>query len=146
MSPVRSPNTRAVEEGAVKGEGTESRTSQIVDYEPSPKDSDCVAARTLVCVPASLLPSPPSLLERVERALVLLAHFIELDGDVHVPMYERLEAELLELRRRETTKERARRLLLNHTSTRSAMRSSRTAEPELPQLLGRRCAKAARAE
>jgi hypothetical protein len=35
-----------------------------------------------------------STIERIERALALLAYFIELDGDVHVPMYERFEAEL----------------------------------------------------
>jgi hypothetical protein len=33
--------------------------------------------------------------ERIERALVLLAYFIELDGDVHLPMYEKFEAELV---------------------------------------------------
>jgi len=27
-----------------------------------------------------------STIERIERALVVLAYFIELDGDVHVPM------------------------------------------------------------
>jgi hypothetical protein len=32
--------------------------------------------------------------ERMERALLMLAYFIELDGDVHVPMYEKFEAEL----------------------------------------------------
>jgi len=41
-----------------------------------------------------------SLIERIERALVLLAYFIELDGDVHVPMYQKVEAELEELKRR----------------------------------------------
>jgi hypothetical protein len=53
-----------------------------------------------------------SMIERIERALVLLAYFIELDGDVHVPMYEKFEAELAELKKNEDTKERARRLLL----------------------------------
>ncbi len=52
-----------------------------------------------------------NLIERIERALVLLACFIELDGDVHLPMYEKFEAELEELRRKESTRERARRLL-----------------------------------
>ena len=56
----------------------------------------------------------PSMIERIERALVLLAYFIELDGDVHVPMYEKFEAELEELRRKEGTKDRARRLLLGY--------------------------------
>lgn len=41
-----------------------------------------------------------SMIERVERALVLLAYFIELDGDVHLPMYEKFESELNELRQR----------------------------------------------
>lgn len=54
------------------------------------------------------------LIERIERALVLLALFIELDGDVHVPMYEKFEAELAELRAREATKDRAHRLLLSY--------------------------------
>jgi hypothetical protein len=58
--------------------------------------------------PKSQLP----LIERIERALVLLAYFIELDGDVHVPMYEKFEAELAELKRKEEAKDRARRLLL----------------------------------
>lgn len=40
---------------------------------------------------------PPTQLDtitRIERALILLAYFIELDGDVHVPMYEKFEEEL----------------------------------------------------
>lgn len=59
--------------------------------------------------------APPPLIERVERALVLLACFIEMDGDVHVPMYERFEAELEQLRRKEGTKDRARRLLSSYS-------------------------------
>ena len=62
------------------------------------------------------------LIERIERTLVLLACFIEVDGEVHVPMYERFEAELDRLRRAEHTKDRARRLLLAH---------SRSVEPRL---------------
>lgn len=57
----------------------------------------------------------PSLVERIERALLLLAYFIELDGDVHVPMYEKFEAELAELQKNEATKDRARRLLLSYS-------------------------------
>jgi hypothetical protein len=57
----------------------------------------------------------PLLIERIERALVLLAYFIHLDGDAHVAMYEKFEAELDELRRRESTKERARRLLASYS-------------------------------
>jgi hypothetical protein len=55
-------------------------------------------------------PSPPSQLsqiERVERALLLLAYLIELDGDVHVPMYEKFEAELAELKAIADVKSRA---------------------------------------
>lgn len=61
-----------------------------------------------------MTPAPHELplIERIERALVLLALFIELDGDVHVPMYEKFEAELAELQKKENTKDRARRLLL----------------------------------
>jgi hypothetical protein len=58
-----------------------------------------------------------STIERIERALVLLAYFIELDGDVHVPMYEKFEAELAELRKKEDTKTRARKLLLSYANT-----------------------------
>jgi hypothetical protein len=39
------------------------------------------------------------MIECIERALVLLAYFIELDGDVHVPMYEKFEAELAGLKK-----------------------------------------------
>lgn len=51
----------------------------------------------------------------MERALLLLAYFIELDGDVHIPMYEKFEAELEDLRHREDTKARAQRLLLSYS-------------------------------
>jgi hypothetical protein len=53
-----------------------------------------------------------ALIERIERALVLLAYFIELDGDAHLPLYQKFEAELEELRQKEGAKDRARRLLL----------------------------------
>ena len=55
------------------------------------------------------------LIERVERALILVAYLIEVDGDAYVPTYERLEAELERLHRKESTKERARRLLAPYT-------------------------------
>lgn len=48
-----------------------------------------------------MITSPPAqhdTITRIERALLLLAYFIELDGDVHVPMYEKFEAELAMLR------------------------------------------------
>lgn len=52
-----------------------------------------------------------SLIERMERALLMLAYLIELDGDVHLPMYEKFEAELKELKARQDVKARARNLL-----------------------------------
>ena len=54
-------------------------------------------------------PPPPStfLIERIERALLLLAYFVELDGDIYVPMYEKLEAELDELKAKATVRARA---------------------------------------
>lgn len=61
-------------------------------------------------IPAADL-SSSTLIERIERALILLAYFIEVDGDVHIAMYERFETELHELKRKASTKERARRLL-----------------------------------
>jgi hypothetical protein len=59
--------------------------------------------------------SKSGLIERIERALVVLAYFIELDGDVHVPMFEKFESELAELKRRESAKDRARRLLSTYS-------------------------------
>jgi hypothetical protein len=56
----------------------------------------------------------PSLIQRVERAMVLLAYFIELDGDVHVPMFEKFEAELSELKKTDNVRQRARQLLAIH--------------------------------
>lgn len=52
-------------------------------------------------------PAQPDMITRIERALLLLAYFIELDGDVHVPMYERFEAELAALRATADVRERA---------------------------------------
>jgi len=49
----------------------------------------------------------PLTVERLERALVLLAYFIELDGDVHLPMYEKFESELAELKTKEAIKYRS---------------------------------------
>jgi putative component of toxin-antitoxin plasmid stabilization module len=50
------------------------------------------------------------LAERMERALLVLAYFIELDGDVHLPMYEKFEAEVKELKARQDVKSRAHHL------------------------------------
>jgi hypothetical protein len=55
-----------------------------------------------------------SLVERMERALLMLAYLIELDGDVHVPMYEKFEAELKELKARQDAKSRAHSLLATY--------------------------------
>jgi hypothetical protein len=55
------------------------------------------------------------MIERMERALVLLAYFMELDGDVHLPMYEKFEAELLALKKKEDARDRARRLLRSYS-------------------------------
>jgi hypothetical protein len=78
------------------------------------------------------------LIERIERALVLLALFIELDGDVHVPMYEKFEAELTELQKKENTKDRARRLLLAYKRSGGrkaiASKSFNSSEGPLPYL------------
>jgi hypothetical protein len=53
--------------------------------------------------------------ERVERALVVLAYCIELDGDVHLPMYERFEEEFKTLKKRQEARERAKQLLAAYT-------------------------------
>lgn len=58
-----------------------------------------------------------SMIVRIERALLVLAYFIELDGDVHVPMYAKFEAELAELRKQEDTKARARKLLVSYSES-----------------------------
>jgi len=55
------------------------------------------------------------MIERIERALVVLAYLIERDGDVYVPLYEKFEAELQELKAREDTKSRARRRLMAYS-------------------------------
>jgi hypothetical protein len=55
-----------------------------------------------------------SLTERMERALLMLAYFIEMDGDVHLPMYEKFEAELKELKARQDVKSRAHHLLATY--------------------------------
>lgn len=70
-------------------------------------------------------PAEPTLHERVERALLLLAYLIQVDGDVHVALYERIETELHSLERNEGVKERARRLLSDYSrgGTLNAMRS-----------------------
>jgi hypothetical protein len=64
-----------------------------------------------------MMTSPPTQLDmtaRVERALVLLAYFIELDGDVHLPMYEKFEAELAALRATADVRSRANQRLARY--------------------------------
>jgi hypothetical protein len=56
----------------------------------------------------------PTLVERIERALLVLAYFVELDGDVHLPMYEKFESELKELKARQDVRARARHLLATY--------------------------------
>jgi hypothetical protein len=61
--------------------------------------------------------SPPTQLDmiaRIERALVLLAYFIEVDGDVHVPMYEKFEAELAALKATADVRSRANQRLARY--------------------------------
>ncbi len=55
--------------------------------------------------------SEPVTIERLERALVLLAYFFEVHGDAHLPMYEKCEELLDEMRRKNATRMRARQLL-----------------------------------
>lgn len=49
--------------------------------------------------------------QRVERALIVAAELVDLYGEVYAPIFERLEAEFIELRRRETAIERARQVV-----------------------------------
>lgn len=60
-------------------------------------------------------PAPLTITERIECALVLLAYFIEQDGDIYLPMYEQFERELEELKAREDARARARRRLMAYS-------------------------------
>jgi hypothetical protein len=53
----------------------------------------------------------PLTIERLERALLLIAYMMELDGDVYVPIYAKLEAELATMKHTEGTMQRARERL-----------------------------------
>jgi hypothetical protein len=57
----------------------------------------------------------PPMIERVERALLVLAYLMERDGDVHLELYESLERDLDQLRKSEDTRQRARRRLQSYT-------------------------------
>ena len=47
--------------------------------------------------------------------MLLLAYLIERDGDEYLPLYEKFESDLFELRSREGAKDRARRLLESYS-------------------------------
>ena len=74
---------------------------------------------------AKLVDQLPVTIERLERALVLLAYFIELDGDVHLPMYEKFEAELAELKTKEAIKYRARKRLESYLNEGGSLKAIR---------------------
>jgi hypothetical protein len=60
--------------------------------------------------------SEPITEERLERALDLLAFIIKRDGPVYMPIFNRLERELIEFRRcNQSIEERAKRLLKGST-------------------------------
>src|SRR5712664_3155605 len=67
----------------------------------------------------------PVTIERLERALVLPAYFIELDGDVHLPMYEKFETELAELKTKEAIKFRARQRLESYLNEGGGLKAIR---------------------
>jgi hypothetical protein len=56
-------------------------------------------------------------IHRIERALVLLAYNVELNGDVVLPLYEKLEREYEAMKSRYDTRERARRLLASYVDS-----------------------------
>jgi hypothetical protein len=49
--------------------------------------------------------------ERLERALVLCAYLVELDGPIMIPMFQRVERDLAALRAQQGATERAKALL-----------------------------------
>lgn len=57
----------------------------------------------------------PVTIERLERALLVVAYCIELDGPIHAPLYESLERDLFELRKKQGIVERARARIDAHT-------------------------------
>jgi hypothetical protein len=74
------------------------------------------------------------MIERIEHALVLLAYFIELDGDVYVPMYEKFEAELAELKKTEAAMARARQRLLACVTSGTGAAHRRTAGAKIRRI------------
>lgn len=61
---------------------------------------------------------------RIEAALILLAYFIEQDGDIHVPMYEKFERELEALRTNDDACARARERLAAFRADRAGKMNS----------------------
>ena len=61
--------------------------------------------------------SQPVTVERLERGLLVLAYLIERDGDVHLAMYAKLEAELIAMRQKQDIKSRARALLASYSTS-----------------------------
>jgi hypothetical protein len=49
--------------------------------------------------------------ERLERALVLCAYLVELDGPIMIPLFQRVERDLAAVRSQHDATERAKRLL-----------------------------------
>ena len=72
-----------------------------------------------------LIEQLPITVERLENALVLLAYIIELDGDVHLRMYEKFESELAELKIKEATKNRARKRLESYLNEGGGLKAIR---------------------
>lgn len=54
------------------------------------------------------------MIERVERALLVLAYYMELDGDVYLPLYENMERYLEILQKNEDARQRAKRRLRSY--------------------------------
>jgi hypothetical protein len=57
----------------------------------------------------------PVTIERIERALVLCARLVELDGPLVIPLFERLERDLAEARAEQDAVARAKALLAGLT-------------------------------
>lgn len=59
---------------------------------------------------------PGITVDRIERALVLTAHIVGLDGEVYLPIFNRLEEELQAARRQQDAMSRARGVIEGYTS------------------------------
>lgn len=67
------------------------------------------------------LPDGEVTVERLERALAVVAYLIKLDGPKMAPLFERLERELAAMRQTEDTVGRAKRLLESYSSRHSLL-------------------------